>query len=88
MQPIRQAQPAALTKFKAGDFKMKRYCIICNSMFGCVKDGVKRSCKTCQSSRSCFFLYDSSAGHLVPGICEDCWETHGRMRLKETVHAS
>ena len=67
---------------------MKRYCIICNSMFGCVKEGVKHSCKTCPSSRSCFFLDEPSIRNIIPGVCENCWENHGRLRFKETVPAS
>jgi len=56
---------------------MKRYCIICHSMFGCVKDGVKHSCDSCGSSRNCMFLYDSQIRNVTSGICENCWENHG-----------
>lgn len=75
-------------KSKGCDSFMKRYCIICHSMFGCIKDGVKYSCKSCPSSRSCLFLYDYSARNVTSGICETCWENHGTQRFKEAVHAS
>jgi|GEM_PF-4319843 len=67
---------------------MTRYCIICQSMFGCVKESIKYSCKSCPSSPGCLCLYDSLKVDVTSGICENCWENHGRRRFKEAVQAA
>jgi hypothetical protein len=67
---------------------MKRYCIICRTMFGCVKDGVKYSCNSCNSSGGCLFLDDPVVRGIKNGICEGCWEAHGSLKFKEVRQAA
>jgi hypothetical protein len=67
---------------------MTRYCIICRSMFGCIKESIKYSCESCPSSPGCLFPYDSSKVNVTSGICENCWGNHGRLRGKERAQAA
>ncbi|MBN1627753.1 MAG: hypothetical protein JW944_14635 [Deltaproteobacteria bacterium] len=67
---------------------MKRYCIICHSIFGCVKEGIKYSCDNCPYSQSCFYLSDPSDRNITSGICDKCWESHGMLTYKEAAQAA
>ena len=53
---------------------MGRYCIICKTLFGCVKGGEKHVCSDCLDGDSCTIRHHFIMAQVTGGICEDCWQ--------------
>ncbi len=64
---------------------MKRYCIVCHEMFGCINGGEKHECSNCSSFNNCPYRNDSNKSHITGGICESCWQK--RHAIKMTYEA-
>jgi hypothetical protein len=63
---------------------MGRYCIICNTLFGCIKDKVRHVCRDCESVDLCRMPDHFVMSQITGGICDHCWET--RKTLKDVIH--
>ena len=53
---------------------MKRYCIVCENIFGCIQKGRKNVCCDCDDFNVCGYDNDIAGPHVTGGICQECWE--------------
>ena len=60
---------------------MRRYCIVCEKTFGCIKGGIKHVCIDCYRMDACSFRDNINQPYDTGGICEDCWDKRHHMRL-------
>ena len=70
---------------------MKRYCIVCENIFGCVKGGIKYDCVDCICMGSCKFRNVGTMSYVkntqvTGGICEGCWERRQAIKLAVKTH--
>ena len=63
---------------------MGRYCIICKTIFGCVKERVTYVCSDCRDLGRCGLRLDVVMSHVTGGICETCWQS--RRALKAAIN--
>ena len=52
---------------------MGRYCIVCQTLFGCVKGDIKYVCEDCADADHCPVLADANKEQVTGGICQNCW---------------
>lgn len=66
---------------------MKRYCIMCESIFGCVKGEIKHDCYDCTLVGNCKFRDNSTVSpvekkiQVTGGICEPCWQRRQSIKV-------
>jgi len=53
---------------------MGRYCIVCHTLFGCIKGGIKYICESCADVDQCYVLAHAKEKQVTGGICQNCWE--------------
>ena len=53
---------------------MGRYCIVCRTLFGCVKEREKYICSECVNRGSCAFRHSYLMSQVTGGICDECWQ--------------
>ena len=63
------------------EFPMKRYCIACQKIFGCLKGGEKHDCTSCDTTIHCIRRNDHPGPQVTGGICKDCWENRQLMKM-------
>ena len=67
---------------------MKRYCIVCQEMFGCIKKGKKYECIDCSLDHHCPYRDDVSRSQTTGGICKSCWEKRKSLKVAYTHRAA
>lgn len=60
---------------------MKRYCIACQKIFGCITGGEKYDCTSCDLTDNCIRRNDHSGSQVTGGICKDCWENRQLIKM-------
>jgi hypothetical protein len=65
---------------------MKRYCIVCENMFGCTEGGRKHECSDCDFTYNCRLKNDPTRSHITGGICQSCWEKRQIIKMATKIY--
>lgn len=65
---------------------MKRYCIVCEKMFGCTEGGKKHECSNCEFRFNCRIQDDPAHSQITGGICQSCWEKRQVIKMATKIY--
>ena len=65
---------------------MKRYCIVCEKMFGCTAGGMKHECTDCGLVCNCRYKNNVVRAHITGGICQSCWEKRQLIKMATKIY--
>ena len=65
---------------------MKRYCIVCENIYGCVKGEKKNDCSDCNIVHNCNHNNDLTSSQVTGGICQECWEKRHLIKMAIKIY--